>query len=786
MKKFVSVLVILAMFASLIPLAAFSAFAEDESNSTPIATWDELKAVANTDGKYVLSADLDLGGATITESISLIGELDGAGHSITNFKLENSSLFAQGGALTIKNLTVGAADTRIVATYTAGPAGVLLAQNDGVNALTFENVDVYVNASIANANFGIFVGLLAGGAVSFQECLTGGVVITTVVDNTVMKGGFVGRAERGVALEFDTCVNTADITLIEGDEMAGGFVGYLDGDASKTDVLNSINFGAVVAKHCSGGCIGYIYMGTLEINGFCNYGDIPGFTDSNQAGGVVGRVNETVKSVKIQNAVNFGDVKAGNANSFSSGIIGRCKATATQAVVTNCVNAGEVRACDLVRTANNDYTVNSDANCYYIATSSALNHNGATELADMDAVIAKLNSDGFMTDFRSVWGDFEIVSDDEGGDDEEDDNVTLLPNRVFTAQDALPFEDTPFTEYVAGYVLHHMDFSKVESFDATKYFVTNDAEPITFELKDGELHVVAGDSKLYMVLANNGLPQNIADFTVEFEFRIVNFVDTASSQYLCFVPSVTIDPETGKLVTASKDCNVRPNLIANFEEPLFDGWAYAYSSTGDELETEKAEVSTTWKGIIEEMKAGEAAKFSISIEGPTRTINRITVSQGEESVNFIRNEDMFDFGGFITFMFRNVDLAISEITIIAGNVNEYDTLIWPGEENALVQSVSADVVKQTSSGDNTGNNDTDNDDTGNNNPSNDNTDNSNNGNNNTGDNSTDDQTTTAPEKNTTASDNTEEGGCASSVFGTMTVLLITLGTTTLLCKKKKD
>lgn len=245
----------------------------------------------------------------------------------------------------------------------------------------------------------------------------------------------------------------------------------------------------------------------------------------------------------------------------------------------------------------------------------------------------------------------------------------LTPNRKQPAEPELAYSDTADTKYKAGYVLHYMDFAKVTDFSKTGYFVTNDAEPDAFMIKDGELRVKtnSGDG-VKVMLTGNGIPKNIQNFTVQIRFRFVE----PSPSYFVFIQSNTIG-EDGKTSGEKNTC-------------------FRYNGELDNCTTTMEE--ETVKAFWEAVRAGKEVTFTYSaMERETYRI--IATCEGQTIVWFKDSNTISTSNSFFGFMVgRGTNLAISSVAVIAETPDDYaeSGLIWPGEANALVQNVSADAV----------------------------------------------------------------------------------------------
>ena len=246
----------------------------------------------------------------------------------------------------------------------------------------------------------------------------------------------------------------------------------------------------------------------------------------------------------------------------------------------------------------------------------------------------------------------------------------LSKDRVLATQPTLTYEDTKTTKYVDGYVLHNMDFSKVENFDQTGYFVTNDAEPVGFEIKDGNLNIITnGSDNVKMMMTGNSIPKNIQNYTVNIKFRFNEY----SPKYFCYIQGNTLDAATGKTSGEKNTCIRYNGTIDNAS--YLSKYADAYTQ------------------LLAKMQAGEWVEMTYS--ALDRNTGAIVLTCGEYTVKWTKTANtaapLDSYMGILVGAGSNID--ISTIQVVAGYYEDYEALIWPSEENALVQTVDANAIK---------------------------------------------------------------------------------------------
>ena len=332
---------------------------------------------------------------------------------------------------------------------------------------------------------------------------------------------------------------------------------------------------------------------------------------------------------------------------------------------------------------------------------------------------------------------------DAGTPIEEWDNI-LTPNRPVPTEQEFSYEDTQNTKYIPGYVLHYMDFSKITSWEDTGYFVTNDAEPEGFEIKNGLLRVNASQ-KMNILLTGNSIPKNMKNYTYTVKFRFA----TSSSRYIGLIQTAGLD-QTGK---ATNNVGSLIRLTG-----IMDGASFTSKYTAEHAAQLEDMVAGEW--ITATVSARDGIAFNVTIECGGHIVNWIKTS-GTDTLN-----DSY-LGLRISDGTR---VEIATIQVIAGFYEDYETLIWPAEEGALVQTVTEDAIQKKAVNDDQGNENTGNNDTGNNNTTD------------TEDNTTTEAVPTTNAPNTTA----PEGGCKSATPAFATVGALALMLFPFALKKRKD
>lgn len=344
MKKALSILLSLIMVIGMIPMAVFSAVAED-IQYTEI---DSIKDITGA-GYYKLADDYagEAKDTEITAPVELSGTtvIDGNGKTVTNLTVSCAGIFkvTDTGSLTISNLTFGAEDEKIAFTRTSGDSGFLVSNVSGTGTVIMTNVTVNVDAK-NGGTIAAMIGVLNGYA-TFINCTVNGSIENT---STTHAGGFIAYAQCK-NLTMTDCVNNA---TIKGGQNGGGFVGFLNTNGSDVGVptlTNCVNYGDVSAKSNNsgydgvGGIIGCARWGyEFRLNNCTNNGVVSSTatgTSSGHSGGIIGW---TRGSAKIDHCMNNATVS--HAAYRAGGIVGHVDKLDDNnvAVISNCVNNGNV------------------------------------------------------------------------------------------------------------------------------------------------------------------------------------------------------------------------------------------------------------------------------------------------------------------------------------------------------------------------------------------------------------------------------------------------------------
>ena len=298
---------------------------------TAISEAEDLNGIS-LNGKYALVCDIDLGGTEWTpigtSDDPFIGEFDGQGYAISNFKITTGrayvGLFGYNKGV-IKNL--GVENFTVNVSYSGNVyAGGLVGYNSGdiTNSYAAGEVSATASSSSTTAKAYAYAGGLAGynsGGSILNGYATGKVSATASSSrSSAYAGGLVGYNSGGSILN---CYATGEVSATSSGSsaLAGGLVGSNSGD-----ITNSYAAGNVSATFTSSRYAADAYAGGLV---GINSGDIlnsyaagnVSATSSNYnayAGGLVG-----INSGDITNSYAAGEVSAtADDSAYAGGLVG--------------------------------------------------------------------------------------------------------------------------------------------------------------------------------------------------------------------------------------------------------------------------------------------------------------------------------------------------------------------------------------------------------------------------------------------------------------------------------
>ncbi|MBQ7346649.1 MAG: hypothetical protein IJW55_01695 [Clostridia bacterium] len=385
MKKLLSVLLVLAMVASLFVIVPTA-----DTAATEIDTEAELAAIANTDGNYVLTADI-----TLTAALNLgafNGTLDGKGHKIdasavtatapwfdTIGGTNNNGSYAESNKnATVKNLVI---------------VGMKVEVNKAAYGLVYKSYGVISNITVNGLT-------LTNNGNNTSDAALIGDNYNTVTGVTVTEGAISAPSKRAAGIVDINKANavieycTFSGTVYAGSENAAGITTENSGT-----VRYCINYGEITAGSMRAAGIASANKKTIE--NCINYGDVTGH--DSRVGGISAGEGSTDNTV-IKNCINYGTLTAYRKNNLTNtdakvagiGVVEKSKYT-----IENCANAGT-----LITSAINKYVGNIVVAAPTVADTNVINCYGVTGL------INRYKDTTFTT--------YEVVSDDTTTKDNDD------------------------------------------------------------------------------------------------------------------------------------------------------------------------------------------------------------------------------------------------------------------------------------------------------------------------------------------------------------------------------
>ena len=295
---------------------------------------------------YIQTADIDLGGATISRigkyisssdfSAAFNGVYDGGEKKLSHFTVKDdgqgAGIFSATENATLKNMVVEDINVQAAKSYTGGIVGL-------AKGSTFENCSLSGKVQCnAGATGGIVGYVLQGG--TFRGCsvhdLTLGCIDTSSGNNY---GGIVGYIPDNGTVLIEDCHNLSG-ALDSGKNFQVG--GILGGNAHKASTAGSVtikgctNAASIKGAGKVGGINGYSVFVTIQDctnEGSVTLSSSNSTNNDRYAGGICSFITDG----SIESCVNKGTVKSNK--TFCGGIIGN---TTGMVSVTQCINEGTV------------------------------------------------------------------------------------------------------------------------------------------------------------------------------------------------------------------------------------------------------------------------------------------------------------------------------------------------------------------------------------------------------------------------------------------------------------
>lgn len=252
-KRVISLLLALVLAVSLLPTAAWAADVTLSGKGTfaepyLISGADELKAfrdrvnAGENPACAKLKDNIDLEGEVWTPITSLIGYLDGDGHTISNLTLKGGT----GNWSTPEN------------------TGLIGELNGSIVNLNLTNVNITEGIGNYN-NVGALVGKIEDGSTSkIDNCIVSGVINSTKGSSNTFIGGLVGYVAGTSALVINNCLS--NVTLTYGNySYAGGLLGAANYFPGTISVKNAVVLGSITSGKYGGGIVGYFNGGSPKL-----------------------------------------------------------------------------------------------------------------------------------------------------------------------------------------------------------------------------------------------------------------------------------------------------------------------------------------------------------------------------------------------------------------------------------------------------------------------------------------------------------------------------------------
>ena len=306
-------LCLIALSALILPVSA--AGTGEVGDPFVITTATELQSIQNNlTAYYVLDNNIDLSGVTWTPIATggqFIGELDGAGYTISNLNL-NLSLNASVGLFSVAS-----------------------------SGASFKNIMIDSFTVVGENNVGALVGRIIMSEATHDWCVIDNVDVTNsnVRANTSYAGSIYGYGQTYAHVRMNDC-DVSDGKVTTGSNYCGGLVGF---GASTSSVLEmtectAVRMSLTTGSYYCGGLVGYGASTSSVLNVTdCIVRDSVITTGSHNCGGLVGSGAYTSSVLNVNDCeVNECTVVAGT--SSAGGIVGetyQSDSTITNSFVTD-------------------------------------------------------------------------------------------------------------------------------------------------------------------------------------------------------------------------------------------------------------------------------------------------------------------------------------------------------------------------------------------------------------------------------------------------------------------
>ncbi len=277
-----------------------------------IGTVEDLKALENASGTFMLTNDIDLTGVDWKPIENFTGTIHGNGFSIKNLTISaidesNLGLFSTiSQSTSINNLKI--TDAKITARGEGSLAGILAGSNEG----TVEGVTAEGEISVKYyTNVGGLVGQNTGNIIGCKN------YATVVGKNNV--GGLAGTLNLASEVAIDGSENEGDIS---GKIGVGGIAGFLTSSTSNMSMTNIKNNGQIDGTDNVGGLFGEVNCPSFTLTLVTNNGVVNGDQTGSCTGGIVGRATDILLMSYCENYADItGNVYVGGLVGYAPGMI---------------------------------------------------------------------------------------------------------------------------------------------------------------------------------------------------------------------------------------------------------------------------------------------------------------------------------------------------------------------------------------------------------------------------------------------------------------------------------
>lgn len=297
------------------PLIEVSKMHGDTENiiTTAAQFKDFLASAASkaSDELWVLGADIDLSGTTISPASDLKATFDGKGHSIKNWKIACPLFTTNSG--TIKNIIIDGSCQLDPTIAITDNFGIIVGTNNGPVSGCTNNANLEWTGSRTSSTTHYFSAIVGYSNVSIDNCTNNG-NITINLNSASGTVDYAGVAGRIGSSSITDCHNTGKIT-----------VNYTNVNAK------NIYYGGVVA----------VCNSTCTIQGCSNSGDVSFNTPDGKAAVTLAGVAAYIGGGSIKECQNSGKVSYISNDGIKGSLVGGvCAYNAGD--VSNCENTGDV------------------------------------------------------------------------------------------------------------------------------------------------------------------------------------------------------------------------------------------------------------------------------------------------------------------------------------------------------------------------------------------------------------------------------------------------------------